>query len=190
MDDIKFNKLMSKLHPVDRPNYVADPYNHEDIIQDVAESSKMLSPDDVRQISNIESSGGKDLINRSPGSTARGTFQFVDKRRQDILDNLKNQGVDVPVNPDRQDSLLMQEQINKIEQALQNSRTGEKEPNLRNVYLMHKYGIQGGLNALNQPKNPESNRKFKIIDKLLGKQPLSKEEKIEPAQNLLDLLED
>jgi hypothetical protein len=181
---------MQKLQPVKGPdNYVQDQYGQNEIANDVSGDSEQLSPEDIHKILNAESSGGQNLQN--PDSSAKGNFQFIDSTRKQHLEDLKNnQNVDIPANPDRQDALLMGNQVHTIENALQNSKTGPKEPDLTNVYLAHKYGIQGALDTLNNPNSPESKKRFSNVKKLMSKQPLTTIDDSEPAKNLLDVLKE
>jgi len=189
-DDNKFTRLMQKLQPVKGPdNLVADNYGQKELAQEVSDKSLMLSPEDVHKILNAESSGGQNL--RNPASSAKGNFQILDKTRQEALNDLKKQGnVEIPANPDRQDALLMGNLIDKSETALLNSKNGPKDPNLENLYLMHHYGIQGGLNALNDPNKPINKARFNAVKALMNKKPLTTIDDGEPAKNLLELLKD
>lgn len=185
-----FKKTLAKLQPYKGPDeLVTDPYGQNDIANDVAASSLALNPEDIHKILNAESSGGKNLQN--PESSAKGNFQFIDSTRKAALDDLKNnKNVEIPVNPDRQDALLMQNQLEKYENALLNSSTGPKDPTLNNIDLMHKYGIQGGLNALNNPNSELSKARFRDIRSRLNKKPLTTIDDDKPAKNLLDLLKE
>ena len=185
----KWQRLLSKLQPVKGPdNYVADNYGQNDIANEVSDKSLLLSPEDVHKILNAESTGGQNLQN--PDSSAKGNFQILDKTRQEALNDLKNnQNVHIPANPDRQDALLMGNLIGKSENALLNSQKGPINPNLDNLYLMHHYGIQGGLNALNDPNSPQSKARFNAVRALLNKKPLTTiDNEGQPAKNLLDLI--
>lgn len=179
-------KLQSNLEPKD---YVSDNYGQNDIATEVSDASMVLNPEDIHKILNAESSGGKNLQN--PDSSAKGNFQFIDSTRKAILDDLKNnQNVEIPVNPDRQDALLMKNQLGKYENALLNSKTGPKDLTLENIDLMHKYGIQGGLNALNDPNSELSKIRFKDIKNRMNKKPLPTNNDTLPAKNLLDLIKE
>jgi len=187
--DNKFTKLLNKLKPTEAPSeYVSDKYDVNDMVNEVADASHALSTEDVEKILNAESSGGQFLQN--PISSAKGNFQFIDKTRKETLEGLKNQGNDeIPSNPLRQDALLMKTLVNKGENALLNSQKGAKKPDLESLYLMHHYGIQGGLNTLNNPEDDLSKARFRNIRAQLAKKPLT-DEKGKPAKNLLELLKD
>lgn len=187
---VDFKKTLAKLQPYTGPKeLVTDPYGQNDIANDVADSSLALNPEEIHKILNAESSGGQNLQN--PESSAKGNFQFIDSTRKAMLDDLKNkQNVEIPVNPNRQDALLMKNQIDKSENALLNSKTGPKDPTLDNIYLMHKYGIQGGLNALNDPNDELSKARFRTVKALMAKKPLPTQNDTLPAKNLLDLLKE
>jgi hypothetical protein len=187
---VDFNRILQKLQPVKDPdNYVKDNYGQNDIAKEVSDASIDLTPEGVHKILNSESTGGKNLQN--PESSAKGNFQLIDSTRNAAINDLKKQGItQFPANPDRLDALLMKNQVDKYENALLNSASGPKEPSLENIDLMHKYGIQGGLDALNNPNTPESKAKFKDIKTRLNKQPLPIDQTVKPAGNLLDLLKD
>jgi hypothetical protein len=55
---------------------------------------------------------------------------------------------------------------------------------------MHKNGVQGALRALKEPSDPKSKAKFKEVKMLMNRKPKNKEKNVEPANNLLELLED
>jgi hypothetical protein len=185
-----FKRILAKLQPVpEQKDYVSDNYGQKELAQEVSDKSLMLSPEDVHKILNAESSGGQFL--RNPASSAKGNFQILDKTRQEALNELKKQGItDIPANPDRQDALLMGNLVDKSENALLNSKTGPKDPNLENIYLAHHFGVQGALNALNDPKKPINKARFQNVRSLLNKKPLTTIDDGEPAKNLLDLLKD
>lgn len=186
----KFDKLLKKLQiPGEKPDYVTDPYNESAMNADVASISSQLSPEDLEKIHYAETTGGKYLKN--PESSASGHYQMVDSTRQ-LAENLaKQQNIDTnEPNPMRKDANLMKALVQKYENTLENAQNGPYEPNLENIYLMHKFGVQGGLNALNNPKNAVSKARFKEVQKLLARKPQNTSENIVPAQNLLDLLKD
>jgi hypothetical protein len=185
-----FKRILSKLQPVpEQKDYISDNYGQKELAQEVADQSMQLSPEDVHKILNAESSGGQNLQN--PTSSAKGNFQILDKTREAAINDLKKQGIsDIPANPLRQDALLMGNLVDKSENALLNSENGPKDPNLENLYLMHHYGIQGGLNALNNPNKPINKARFRNVRSLLSKQPLTTIDDGEPAKNLLELLKD
>jgi len=189
-DNTNFKRLMQKLQPVEGPeNLVLDPYGQKDIAEEVSSASSKLSPEDVAKILNAESSGGQNL--RNPASSAKGNFQFIDSTRKQELERLKNdENVEIPANPDRRDAMLMKSSISDIENALQNSKTGPKEPNLENIYTAHHYGKQGALNMLNDPNSPLSRARRKHIQAQLAKKPLTTIDDTQPTTNLLDLLKD
>ena len=192
-----FAKLLEKLGkvPEERPEYVTDPYDYRDMNEDIASYSKQLSPEDLEKIHYVESSGGKNLQN--PVSSASGHYQLVNSTRKLAEDLAKQQGFDVnEPNPLRKEAILMKALVKKSENVLENAKKGPFEPNVENIYLMHKNGIQGGLDALNDPKNPKSRAKFEEIKKLFKRNqqnPLVKRDpsSIDTKQDVLlsDLLE-
>lgn len=193
----EFAKLLEKLgkKPEIRDEYVTDPYDYRDMNEEIASYSKQLSPEDLENIHFVESAGGKMLQN--PVSSASGHFQLVDSTRKLAEDLAKQQGLDVnEPNPLRKEAILMKALVKKSENVLENAKKGPFEPNLENIYLMHKNGIQGALNSLNDPNSPKSKAKFEEVKRLLkrnrnnplkGRDPSSLQEETEP--NLLDLLE-
>lgn len=188
----KFNKLLKKLQPVKEPSeFVTDKYDNESMNEDIASYSKQLSPEDLEKIHYAESTGGKYLKNQKPGSSATGNYQIIDKTRKEAELEAKKQDLDENTdNPLRKDAILMKALVNKYENALKNAKSGPHEPNLENVYLLHKGGVTGGLDALKSPKDPKSIEKFKEVKTLLGRKPKNKEKEQKPAKNLLELLKD
>ena len=186
----KFKQLMSKLQPYKSPDeYVTDKYSPEDMVNEVSEASSQLSPDDVARIYNAESTMGKNLKNSS--SSAAGNFHIIDSTRDRTLNELKKQGIDeIPTNPLRKDALLMKTLLNKNENSLLNSQSGPKEPDLKNLYLMHKYGTTGALRALNNPNDEESRAKLKSVMANLNKPMPKKDIEQVGAKDLLDLLKE
>ncbi len=192
--DNNFLKTLKKLQPYKGPEeYVSDPYSPEDMVNDVANSSEKLSPDDINRIFDAESTKGSQLVNKK-GSSAKGNFQFIDSTRQEMIDRLKKRGIDeLPTNPLRLDAELMKESINKNEDALLNAQKGPLEPNLENIYATHHYGTSGGLKAITSPKLPASKEKWRHIKAQLAKLQVNpnKTDKSEmPAKNLLDLTQE
>lgn len=185
-----FSKLLAKLQPYKGPEeYVTDKYGPEDMAEEISSASTMLSPEDVAKIHNAESTYGQNTQNKL--SSAKGNFQFIDSTRNDMINKLKKQGIDeLPANPDRKDALLMKTAVKDMENKLLNSQTGPKDPSLENIYLMHKYGVQGALNALNNPKSEESRAKFKSVMANLNKKHPNGEKQEVSAKDLLDLLKD
>lgn len=185
-----FNRTLQKLQPYKGPDeYVTDKYSPEDMNKEVSDASLMLTPEDVAKIHNAESTIGQNQQNEA--SSAAGNYQVIDSTRAEALKALKEQGIDeLPANPNRRDALLMKTLINKNENSLLNSSTGAKDPTLANLYLTHKYGIQGGLNALNDPSSEEAKAKFKSVMANLNKSPPKKQNKTDGAKDLLDLLKD
>lgn len=186
----KFTKLLKKLQNPEEPaNYVADPYSEETMNADVASISSQLSPEDIEKIHYAETTGGKFLKN--PESSASGHYQLVDSTRELAKKLAKEQNLDAnDPNPLRKDANLMKALVQKYEKTLENAEKGPFEPNLENIYLMHRYGVQGGLNALNAPKTPVSKARFEDVKQLLAKKPKKKQKDTQPAQNLLELLKD
>lgn len=186
----KFNKILQKLQPYTGPSeYVTDKYSPEDMYKEVSEDSLQLSPEDVAKIHNAESTMGQNQQNDR--SSASGNFHLIDSTRNRTINELKQQGIDeLPVNPDRRDALLMKALINRNENSLLNSSKGPKEPNLENLYLTHKYGTSGALNALNTPYSDESKAKFKSVKANLEKAQPKKKKTQDGAKDLLDLLKD
>lgn len=181
---------MAKLQPYQGPkNLIMDNYGPEDMNKEVSDASLMLSPEDVAKMHNAESTIGQNQQNAV--TSAAGNYQVINSTRAEVLKALKEQGIDeLPANPDRRDALLMKTLINKNENSLLNSSTGAKDPTLANLYLTHKYGIQGGLNALNDPSSEEAKAKFKSVMANLNKSPPKKQNKTDGAKDLLDLLKD
>lgn len=185
-----FNKLLAKLRPITREEYVSDPYNEQDMVDEVANASKQLDSNDINRIFDAESSKGSQLVNKR-GSSAKGNFQFIDKTRKHILDKLKkDENTEIPVNPLRKDALLMKTYLKEHENALLNSKNGPIDPDLENLYMAHHYGTQGALNAINDPENRLSKARFKHTKKQLNKPQVKVEKTIKPAKNLLELLEE
>ena len=185
-----FNKLLQKLQPYQGPkDYVMDNYGPDDMNKEVSDASLMLSPEDVAKIHNAESTMGQNQQNNA--SSASGNYHIIDSTRADALKALKEQGItDLPANPDRKDALLMKTLINSNENKLLSSSTGPKDPSLANLYLTHKYGVQGALNALNDPSSEESRAKLRSVMANLNKPaPKRKNEDI-GAKDLLDLLKE
>lgn len=186
----KFNKLLKKLQPIpEKSDYVTDPYDYSAMNEDVSQASKQLSPEDIEKIHFIESTGGIGLQN--PQSTAKGNYQIIDSTRK-LAENLaKEQDYDEnEPNPLRKDANLMKALVKKYENVLENSEKGPYEPNLHNIYLMHKYGPQGALNALNNPEDELSMKRLADIKKQLAKNPEYKKKQELPAKNLMDLLKE
>lgn len=184
----KFDKLLKKLQPVPNPtDYVTDPYDEKAMNADVAGYSNQLQPEDLEKLHYAETTGGKYLQN--PESSASGQYQLTDSTRK-LAENLaKQQEIDQnTANPLRKDAILMKALVNKYENSLENAKNGPFEPNLDNIYLMHHYGVQGGLNALNAPKSGDSAAKFKEVKKLLSRMPKGTDNSTAPAKNILDLL--
>lgn len=186
----KFNKLLKKLQPVQNPeDYVTDPYNEETMNSDIASISSKLSPEDLEKIHYAETTGGKYLKN--PESSASGHYQLVDSTRKVAEKLAKDEGFDVSEpNPLRKEAILMKALTKKYENTLENAEKGPFEPNLDNIYLMHHFGVQGGLNSLNNPKNPVSKARFDEVKKLLARKPKKEAKTEQPAQNVLDLLKE
>lgn len=191
----KFLRLLSKMNeiPEVRPEYVSDPYDYKDMNEEIASYSKKLTPEDLENIHFVESSSGKMMKN--PESSASGHYQLVDSTRKLAEELAKQQGLDVnQPNPLRKEAILMKALIKKSENVLENAKNGPFEPNLENIYLMHKNGITGGLNALNSPKTPKSKHKFNEVSKLLARKPVNRSPNSEKEDNtkndLLELLKD
>lgn len=184
----KFNKLLAKLKPYNGPSeYVTDKYNPEDMYQEVSDASKQLSPEDIAKLHNAESTMGQNQSN--PLSSAAGNFHIIDSTREEALKRLKEQGIDdLLVNPDRKDALLLKNLIQNSENKLENARTGPKEPNIENIYMMHQKGTTGALKALNDPNSAEYKASMKkVLANLNKRQPERKKQEVS-AKNLLDLL--
>lgn len=188
--DKKIPKFLKRLMPVpERPEYVTDPYSIKDMVKEVSEGSQQLSPEDVQKIMQIESTGGKFLKN--PKSSASGHFQLIDSTRNQALNDIKSkENGEIPANPLRQEALLMKNLINKNENALLNSQTGPKEPNLENLYLAHHFGTQGALDTLNNPQLKKSQIRSKTVRNLLKKNQLTTIDDGEPSKDLLELLKE
>jgi hypothetical protein len=186
----KWQKLLAKLQPYKGPdNYVSDPYSQEDLAKEVSDASMQLSPEDIKKILDVESSGGTDLQN--PLSSAKGNFQVIDSTRAEALKRLKEQGIgEIPVNPLRQDALLMKNIVNDTENVLLNSQKGPIEPSLENVYLAHHFGKQGALNAINNPNLPLSKERLRRVKYLMSRKPLTTIDVAKPAKNILELNEE
>lgn len=184
----KFDKLLKKLQPVQAPSdLVTDPYDEEAMNRDVSQYTKQLSPEDLEKIHYAETTGGVNLQN--PESSASGHYQIINKTRKLAEKLAKEQEIDEnTANPLRKDAILMKALAKKYENVLENAKKGPFEPNLENMYLMHKGGIQSGLNTLGDPENPTSEAKFKEVRQLLARKPKSKEKEQKPAKNLLELL--
>lgn len=185
-----FKRLLAKLQPNKGPSeYVTDKYSPEDMYQEVSDATEQLTPEDVAKIHNAESTMGQNQQN--PLSSAKGNFHFIDSTRNQTLQDLKDQGIDeLPVNPLRKDALLMKSLINRDENSLINSSTGPKDPDLKNLYLMHKYGTTGALRALNDPESEDSRAKFKSVMANLEKSQPKKKKQALGAKDLLDLLKE
>ncbi len=186
----KFNKLLKKLQPVKEPSdLVRDPYSHDDMNDEVAEYSEKLTPEDIEKIHFAESTGGQNLKNLKPGSTASGNYHFIDNTRKEAQIQAKKQGFDDEIpNPLRKDAILMKALVKRHEKSLKDAKSGPYDANLENLYLLHKNGITGGLEALKDPENPKSIEKFNEVKMLLAKKPKGKEKEIKPAKNLLELI--
>lgn len=185
-----FKKLLAKLQPNIREEYVSDPYDEQDMVNEVADSSENLSSDDVNRIFDAESTKGSQLMNKQ-GSSAKGNFQFIDSTREQLLNKLKNkENTEIPVNPLRKDALLMKTYLNDNENALLNSENGPIDPNLENLYMAHHYGTQGALNAINDPNKPRSKARFKHTKAQLNKPQTKTQKDTKPARDLLDLLKE
>jgi hypothetical protein len=184
-----FQDLLKKLQPVaELPNYVMDNYDEKAMNKEVSGNSEQLSPEDIEKMHYAESTGGKYLKNDK--SSASGNYQIIDSTREQAEKLAKQQGIDTNIaNPLRKDANLMTALIKNSERVLENSENGPYEPNARNIYLMHKNGVQGGLNALNDPNSPISKARFKEVDRLLKRMPKKEAEEVQPAKNLLDLLD-
>jgi hypothetical protein len=185
-----FSRTLQKLQPYKGPSeYVTDKYSPEDMYKEVSDASEQLSPEDVAKIHNAESTMGQNQQNEH--SSASGNFHMIDSTRNRTLNELKDQGIDeLPINPDRRDALLMKALINRNENSLLNSSNGPKEPTLENLYLAHKYGTSGALNALNTPYKEESKAKFKSVKANLEKAQPKKKKTQDGAKDLLDLLKE
>lgn len=186
----KFEKLLKKLAFLpESDEYVTDKYDERAMNEDISGYSKALSPEDIEKIHYTESTGGKFLKN--PTSSASGHYQLVDSTRKIAEDLAKEQGIyDEGASELQKEANLMKSLVKKYENTLENAQNGPYDPNLENIYLMHKNGIQGGLNALNDPNSPKSKEKFKEVNKLLSRKPKKDIEQTLPAKNLLDLLRD
>jgi hypothetical protein len=186
----KFNKLLKKLGPVqDKPDYVRDLYDESAMNADVSSITDQLSPEDVEKIHYAETTGGKNLKN--PDSTASGHYQLIDSTRELAENLLKKQDL-APnhINPLKNEAMLMKALADKYQNVLKGAKSGPYEPNVENMYLMHKNGIQGGLNALKDPENAVSKARFKEVKKLLARKPKTNKKPVQPAANLMDLLKE
>jgi muramidase (phage lysozyme) len=191
----KFLDLIARISelPKERSEYVTDPYDHRDMNKEVAEYTKKLTPEDIEKIHYAETTGGINLKN--PHSSASGQYQLIDSTRKTAEELAKQQGLSQnEANPLRKEAILMKALVNKYENVLENAKNGPFDPNLENIYLMHKNGITGGLNALNAPKTPESVDKFKEVRRLLARKeknrsPNSVNDK-EVSNDILDILKD
>lgn len=183
--DKKFTKLLEKLRLEEPSDYVKDNYSSDDMIEEIASKSEQLTPEDVRKIHFLESTEGERLSN--PESSAKGNFHILDGTRSDLLKKIKEE---IPVHPERQDALLMSENIKDIEKVLKNSSKGPFKPNLENIYAGHHYGKQGMLNMFSDPENPLNQERLSNIRNLLSKKLPKKEKVVKPAKDLLDLLEE
>lgn len=183
--DSKFNKLLEKLKPLEnKDDYVSDPYNINDMVNEVSDSSLTMNPEEVHKILNAESTGGQNLKN--PNSSAEGNFQFLKGTKQDTLNKLQDEGEEVSTNPLRQDAQLMKNLVGRGEEALLNKNI---DPDMEKLYMLHHYGIQGGLHAIKNPNEELSKARFRNIRAQLAKKPLdNSQSQSVPAQNLLDLI--
>ena len=188
----KFDKLLKKLQPVQGPSdLVTDPYSHSDMNEEISQHSKQLTPEELEKIHFAESTGGKYLKNLKPGSSASGNYHIIDSTRAEAEKEAQKQDLDLNTpNPLRKDAILMRALVNKYENALKDAKSGPYEPNIANMYLLHKNGVTGGLNALKDPNSEEAGAKFEEVKRLLAKKPKSKEKETQPAKNLLELLKD
>lgn len=183
------NRLLKKLgKPVDRTDYVRDLYDEEAMNADVASNTSKLTPEDLEKIHYAETTGGIDLENDE--SSASGHYQLIDSTRAEAEKLLKKQDL-APnhTNPLKNEAMLMKALTGRYENALKNAKSGPFDPNLENMYLLHKNGITGGLNTLKDPKDDISKARFKEIKMLLARKPKSKEKEVTGANNLLELLE-
>jgi hypothetical protein len=186
----KFKKLLDKLRPNTREEYVSDPYDEQDMVEEVAKASKQLNTDDINRIFDAESTKGSQLVNKQ-GSSAKGNFQFTDGTRKHVLDKLKKQeNVEIPVNPLRKDALLMKTYLKENENVLSNSKNGPLEPDLENLYMAHHYGAQGALNMINDPESELSKARFKHMTHQLTKPQVKVKKTTKPAKDVLDLLKE
>lgn len=213
---VAFDKIMEKLRPKEElvsypsnnsgismkpsiikpepSNYVEDPYDFDAMNKEVADYTSNLAPEDISKIHYAESTSGKFLKNPIKGSTASGNYQFTDSTRELAENEAKKQGLDTSeVNPLRKDAILMKALTKKYENVLENAKNGPFEPTLENIYLLHKNGIQGGLNALNSPENAISKARFKEVNKLLGRMPENTNNNVKPnsettPEDLLSIL--
>lgn len=214
----KFGKLLKKLQPIQDPKdyvtapvgisreiasinplpveYVTDRYSNEDMNRDIANSTKQLTQDDLENIHFIESTQGKYLKSSEPGSTARGNYHMNDGHREAIAKIVKNEGIDVnDANPLRYDANLMKVGLPNQERILKEAYGGPFDPNLRNMYAMHKFGNTGGLRMINNEKGELSKKRWAEIDDLLArraKDPIMKLKTpragTQEAKDLLELL--
>lgn len=188
--DNKTASFLKRLQLSPQPdNYVRDNYDIHDMNTDVSNFSEALSPEDIEKIHYAESTGGKYLKNQKKGSTASGHYQVTNDtkelaKRKALENNLKLDDN----NPYRNNANEMKALVSKYQDVLFNSENGPYEPTLKNIYALHHYGPQGGLDMLNNPESPIAIQRFKNIENLLNRKPINDPKLEHPAKNLLDLL--
>lgn len=186
----KFNKLLKKLAPVqDKPEYVRDLYDEAAMNADVASITDQLTPEDVEKIHYAETTGGKYLKN--PDSTASGHYQLIDSTRKEAERLLEKQDLAANhVNPLKNEAMLMKVLADRYQTALKGAKSGPFEPNVENMYLMHKNGITGGLESLKAPKTAKAKARFEEVKRLLARKPKNAPTETQPAADLLELLKE
>lgn len=185
-----FDQLYKKLQqPTPRSEYVSDGYDEKAMNEDVSAYSSQLSPEDLEKIHYAETTGGKFLKNNE--STASGNYQLIDSTREMAEKLLKKQDLPInEINPLKKDAMLMKALVGKYENVLENAKSGPYEANLDNIYLMHKNGIQGGLNSLKSPNDALSKARFEEVKRLMARKPKSAPKEPTGANNLLELLKE
>jgi hypothetical protein len=164
MQDLQsFYKKLKELGEEDKNNYVSDPYNEKQMLEDSAKNTA-LTPQDIANIYNAESSFGQQLVNKKDKygneSKAKGHFQFLPGTEKDIKERILPKDTEIPLNELKKQALLMNAYTNYNEDRLKKFNLPITKENL---YALHHEGPSGGLKAIKQQETPEGKERWKFL---------------------------
>jgi hypothetical protein len=158
-----FYRKLKELGEEDRSDYVTDPYNEKQMLEDSAKGT-VLTPQDIANIYNAESSSGDQLINKKDKygnkSTAKGHFQFLPTTEKDIKERILPENTEIPLNELKKQAVLMNAYTNYNEDRL---KKFDLPITKENLYALHHEGPSGGLKAIKNQETPEGNKRWKFL---------------------------